>query len=58
MSEQQPYADPADLQFGRAARDKAERADRLAKDTDVEQLEEGSSEEVEPRPGNKAPPAS
>jgi hypothetical protein len=52
----QPYADPEDVQFGKAAAEKAEAADRAAADGDPEIVEEGD-QEASPRPGSKAEPA-
>jgi hypothetical protein len=60
---EQPYADPADLQFGKAAAEKEDTLDqRVERGESPERLEAEDHErhrkgiETTPRAGNKAPP--
>lgn len=53
---EKPYADPQDLQFGKAAAEKEREVDEAAEEGDADRLGE-DSEAVSPRPGNKAEPA-
>lgn len=55
MPEDQPYVDPSDLQFGKAAQEKEETVDALLeRGENPAELDEGDPD-TQPRPGNKAP---
>jgi hypothetical protein len=51
----QPYADPEDTQFGKAATQKQEAADRVAAADDPDRLSQADEGQA-PRPGSKAEP--
>ncbi|MBO0729112.1 MAG: hypothetical protein J2P57_07620 [Acidimicrobiaceae bacterium] len=58
MSNDQPYADPRDVEFGKAAKEKEEILDeQRAAGEPGENLEEIEEHEKPPRPGGKAEPA-
>ena len=58
VSNDQPYADPEDLEFGKAAKEKEEMLDEHRGAAEPsETLEDMEQRESPPRPGGKAEPA-